>query len=223
MDTHTHSGNDGSSFIYNTPIRLKPGNHFHTGMVSFEEPYNVQNSTEVASAGLVVGDDQTTDDGLNTAQFLLTFRNDQASNVTSASGPIYSGTDAVVSGTSVSTTSFNFVTNELAGMILIVVDSSNNSEGAAIVSNTTNTITVDNAFTITGAGNSFLVFNPVYLGFSTSPWKRAYVMEGTDGGIRFGLGTTNNGQNGLLYMGANGKLYWRGKGGTAYEVDLVGD
>jgi hypothetical protein len=57
------------------------------------------------------------------------------------------------------------------------------------------------------------------MGSADTPFQRFYTQEGTGGGIRFGVGTTNGGQNGLAYMDVTGDIYWRNKIGASTKLN----
>ena len=57
------------------------------------------------------------------------------------------------------------------------------------------------------------------MGSAQTIFQRFYTQEGTAGGIRFGVGATAGGQNGLLYSDATGDLYWRDKAGTSVKLN----
>lgn len=121
--------------------------------------------------------------------------------------------------TTITINNFNFKTNELAGGLISIYNSSNvYIETRVISSNTSNVITVSSAWGSSTSNGLFFIYTPVYLGSADNIFQRFYTQEGEGGGIRFGMGTTNGGQNGLLYMNSVGDLYWRNKGGTAINL-----
>lgn len=124
-------------------------------------------------------------------------------------------------GTTVTIDGYNFTTNELAGAYINIYNSSGTLvETQTIASNTSTVITISGTWGATTSSATFLIYKPVLFGQSDIIFERVYVAEGTsDGGIRFGVGPTNGGQNGLLYMDATGDLYWRNKGGTSTKLN----
>lgn len=132
-------------------------------------------------------------------------------------------------GNSISTTSggstvtilgFNFITNELANTFIVITNSSGVIvETKTIASNTSTIITISGTWLNTTAGASFVIYRPVNIGDQTFIINRVYVGEDTGAGIRFGVGPTNGGQNGLLYMDTTGDLYWRDKAGTSTKLN----
>jgi len=115
---------------------------------------------------------------------------------------------------------YNFATNSLAGAIINIFDSSRTFvESAIIASNTSTVVTITGTWGSTITNGYYQIAQPVYLGSADTPWQRSYVMEDTTGGLRFGIGATANGQNGLLYMNATGDLYWRNKSGTSTKLN----
>lgn len=150
----------------------------------------------------------------------------------SKTGFINSYTGTVVSslaGTSITTTAagntvtingFDFTTNELAGQLINIYNSSGAFvESQTIASNTGTVITISGTWSASTSGGTFFIYTPVYLGSAESIWQRFYTQEGTSGGIRFGVGPTAGGQNGLLYMDSAGDLYWRTKAGVSFKLN----
>lgn len=125
-------------------------------------------------------------------------------------------------GSTVTIDGYNFTTNELAGGLINIVNSAGTFvECKTIASNTSNVITISGTWGASTAGGTFLIYTPVYLGSEEQIWQRFYTQEGTSGGIRFGVGPTSGGQNGLLYMDSVGDLYWRDKSGTAIQLNVI--
>lgn len=123
-------------------------------------------------------------------------------------------------GNTVTISGFNFTTNELAGALINIIDSSGALvETRTIASNTTDTITISGTWGASTSGGTFVIYSPLYFGSSQYIFQRGYFQEGTGGGVRFGVGPTAGGQNGLLYMDATGDLYWRNKSGTSTKLN----
>jgi hypothetical protein len=124
-------------------------------------------------------------------------------------------------GNTITISGFNFATNELADAYINISNSSKVLvETRKIVSNTATVITIDGTWAASTSNAIFGIYKPVYLGSAENNWQRIYTTEGTDGGLRFGIGATNeNNQNGLLYMDSAGDLYWRNKAGTAVKLN----
>lgn len=148
------------------------------------------------------------------------------SYVTATRNPLvvsYSTTDVDVTaaGNTVTLTGYDFTTNELAGAYINIYDSSMVLiETQVIASNTSSVITIVGTWLNTTSNGFFDIYVPVFIGRTSAIWRRLYVEEGTSsGGVRFGVGPTANGQNGLLYMDATGDLYWRDKAGTATKLN----
>lgn len=228
MLNHTHTGQDGSNYLYNESIKLKPGSFFNTGKAALAESSN--EDTQVA--GLVVGDSADVEGTLNTAkgaQFTIEHQKstDGSTNQTfiySYRNPVYIGTSGSVSsgGTTLSQNEFAWTTNELDGAYVIAYDSANPGQFDVfeIASNTSSTITITGGtWTFTDSSGAWTVFVPVYLGSADYPYRRLYTMNGTAGGVRFGPGDTAGGQNGLLYMDSAGDIYWRNKSGTSTKLN----
>lgn len=222
--THTHSGNDGSDYVYNNNTQLKPGQQIAVGRITLTEASNILSDPTRMAGGIVMGDDNNASDGSNNAQVVLDFNpTNDTTNFTGSCSPIFVGSDGLIvsGGSTMTTNAYKFRDNSLAGLIISVTDpTTGDSEGFEILSNTQNTVTVDGSWSMTLPSNGgYFIQTPVYLGFSLTPWRRIYAMEGTTGGLRFGLGTTNNGQNGMLYMNSAGDLFWRDKGGTSTQLN----
>lgn len=132
------------------------------------------------------------------------------------------GTTVSVSsgGSSVTIDGYAFATNELAGGVIWIQDSGGNYlEAHLIASNTATSVTITGTWANTASGCTFGIYRPVYFGTAETILQRIYVQESTAGGIRFGMGPTAGGQNGLLYMDAAGDLYWRSKAGTSTKLN----
>jgi len=125
-------------------------------------------------------------------------------------------------GNTITISGFNFTTNELAGEVINISNSSGTFiESRVIASNTSTVITITGTWGASTSNANFGIFSPVFLGSAETIWQRFYTQEGTDGGIRFGMGVTAGAlnQNGLLYMDATGDLYWRNKSGTSTKLN----
>jgi hypothetical protein len=138
---------------------------------------------------------------------------------------------ASMENTSISTTSggntvtingYNFIEDELADALINIYNSSGTLiETRVIASNTATAITITGTWGASTSSATFNIYKPVYLGSADWQFQRAYVGEGTAGGLRFGVGVTDGAldQNGLLYMDATGDLYWRPKTGAAVKLN----
>ncbi len=124
-------------------------------------------------------------------------------------------------GNTVTIAGYNFATDKLAGAYINIYDSNTLLiETQQIVSNTSTVITIAGTWLASTNPATFDIYVPVFLGRTQAIWRRLYVEEGSSvGGVRFGAGSTNNSQNGLLYMDAAGDLYWRDKGGTSTKLN----
>jgi hypothetical protein len=234
VSTHTHGGLDGSKQFYNDPIVLKSGIGISSGKYQFIDVEDLVNNRTIG--GLVVGDGAkgsgTVDTAQETSQFFIEhYYGTLNTFIESFRTPLYDGVDngnITSGGTTMSQTKFSWATDELAGAYVIVYDSANTATVSPpaefdvyeIASNTATTLTITGGtWTFTDASANFTVFMPVYLGSANFPFRRLYTMEGTGSGIRFGVGDTAGGQNGLLYMDATGDLYWRPKTGAAVKLN----
>lgn len=118
---------------------------------------------------------------------------------------------ATISGSTITDNKFKFETNELISNPnrTYVCNIYNDAEfiGAYnVTSNTNNTITLDGSPNVSGKFGYALVAT-LYLGFSDIPFQRVYVNNGLAGGIRFGIGPTGQGGNGLLYTNGNNLIF----------------
>lgn len=130
--------------------------------------------------------------------------------------------DTTAGGNTVTISGFGFTTNELAGALINILDSSGALvECQTITSNTATVITITGTWKASTTGGTFGIYVPVFFGSADTIWQRFYTQEGTGGGIRFGVGVTAGAlnQNGLLYMDATGDLYWRNKSGTSTKLN----
>lgn len=154
--------------------------------------------------------------------------------------PVYvdrtNGTSDVTSaGTTLTDTDKNWATNELAGAMVHIYDSSGVLQFARqIASNTSTVITIDSTWPATVTGGKYLVSMPIYFGAASYPWRMGYfggndISSGGTGAqrqlLRFGYGTTGGTETRGLYFGTGspesvvtantGSLYLRTNGGTS--------
>lgn len=121
-------------------------------------------------------------------------------------------TSTTSGGTTITLTGFNFTTDELTGGLINIYNSSGTHiETQTIASNTSTVVTISGTWLASTSNATVFILRPMFLGSAEAIWQRAYVQEGESGGVRFGVGPTDGGQNGLLYMDASGDLYWRNK------------
>jgi hypothetical protein len=235
---HMHGGNDGSEQLYNNTISLKSGIGISSGKFQFIDAETPVSDTDsrisTIIGGLVLGDGSkgsgTSNSAQNTTQFLIE-HHPLSNGITNDTfiqayrSPFYAGKNGNISsgGTTLSQNEYNWTTNELDGAYVLVVDSANPTQFDVyeIASNTSSTITITGGtWTFTNSSALFTVFMPVYLGSANYPYRRIYTDDGIGGGIRFGVGDTNGGQNALLYTdGAS--LKFRKKDGTVTTVTVV--
>jgi hypothetical protein len=164
-------------------------------------------------------------------QMVLTHIPNQASKfsfLTAERNPLFlsfenTSISTTAAGNTVTIVGFNFVTNELAGAYIDIFDSTGVLiETQTIASNTAIVVTIVGTWLATTTG-TFKIYTPVFLGRTDTIFRRLYVEEGlATGGVRFGVGSTNNTQNGLLYMDAAGDLYWRDKAGVSHLISSGG-
>lgn len=235
LKSHTHSGEDGSNKFFQNSIRLNPGSSFIVGNTSLDGATQVIEEGTIYIASVNAGRDAKSS-GIqskieDTSILQMEHRNwsnntTKDSLITGIRTPYYTGQCSVTSGSPTLTQStFAWETDALVGSgdgaFVIVFDTDNPGQfdGWEITANGANTLTVSSNFTFTDESALFVIFQPIYLGFSTTPFRRLYVMDGSPGGIRFGLGDTNGGQNGLLYMDGQ-DLKWRKPDGTVTTVTV---
>ncbi len=146
--------------------------------------------------------------------FITAFRKPLATNF---NGTVVATT---IGGTTVTINGFNFTTNELTGALIDIFNNSGTLvETQTIASNTATVITISATWLASTTNAFFRIYVPVFCGEAGTIWQRFYTQEGTGGGIRFGVGTTAGGQNGLLYSDATGDLYWRNKAGVSTKLN----
>lgn len=123
-------------------------------------------------------------------------------------------------GNTVTIAGYAFATDELAGGLINIFNSSGTFiESQTIASNTATVVTISGTWLASTSNATFFIYIPVFFGSADTIYQRLYTQEGTAGGIRFGVGPTAGGQNGLLYMDATGDIYWRNKGGTSTKLN----
>lgn len=229
LRTHGHEGptNDGTKKL-EREINLLPGESMGVGDVAAFSGASEVGASDRTLAIVGTGRDTNAKDGLNNSQIYIEhqYSTDGSTNQTFFQGirsPIYvSSTGYIVSGAStLSQVDYTWVTDSLVGAYVAV----NSADGTTfeeyiITANTENTLTISGSWSFSGAGLSFTIFIPIYLGSATFPWRRIYTGDLTTGGIRFGYGPTAGGQNGLLYMDAvnNGGLGFRNKAGSIFAI-----
>lgn len=226
---HNHTITDGTSILRKN-ITLDPDQGLsvgYTAMVSQLNNYdgNVDEyvGSQVVGPGLGVSLSNRTD-GMQ--QTFLHYPNQTDSFLVGFRKPaIFAFQNTTISvtmgGNTVTISGFNFVTNELAGALINIYDSSGNLvETQTIASNTATVVTIVDTWLNSTANGIFFIARPYFVGSSEYIYQRFYTQEGTSGGIRFGVGPTNGGQNGLLYMDAAGALWWRDKAGVSTPVFL---
>jgi len=235
IPSHLHNGKDSPLITTvdlptQTPIKLGLGAIISTSN-SFRKLVAYGSTSEQIQTSIAAGTGQagTVDITTPNMQFNLLHQPQNTNNqsfINSVRPPIY-GTPQ---GTTVSTTAggntitisnYGFVVNSLANALINILDSSGTLvETQTIASNTSSVITISGTWLYSTSGGTFFIFQPVFMGSADTPFQRFYTQEGTGAGIRFGVGVTNGGQNGLLYMNATGDLYWRDKAGTSTKVFL---
>jgi hypothetical protein len=233
VQAHEHNGVDTN---YITAVNLQTGTPVKLGMgaivsTSNSAEYLPGTVNEQIQTSIVSGKDMTgatlASSGDN-LQLNLLHQPQNASNqsfINAIRPPIYasippSTISATLGGNTVTISDYLFQTDELANALMNVFDSSGTFlETQVISSNTSSVITIASTWLHNVVGGTYEIFQPVFLGSADFPWQRFYTCEGTGAGIRFGVGPTANGQNGLLYMNAAGDLYWRNKSGASTKLN----
>ncbi len=219
---HQHTLADGTSILRNN-ITLDPDQGISVGYMALEGLLsNYGKTTEqyegIQAVGPGLGITNTNKSDAMEQSFLH-YPNavDKHSFLVGSRKPIvvpYENTSISVTaaGNTITIVGYNFVTNELAGALINIYDASGNFvETQTIASNTATVITIVGTWINTTAGGTFFIGMPYFMGSAEYIYHRFYTQEGEIGGIRFGVGPTNEGQNGLLFMDILGDLYWRGK------------
>ena len=236
FESHQHSGRD-SSMTIDKEINLKSGVPIklgNGGLIAYStadlSTITPGSTSEQTVLGLVAGKDMAGGVGYSTKNMQMQFQHypqstSNQSFLTMARPPLLGNIPGLTisvtaAGNTVTINGYNFTTNELAGALIVIYSSAGALvEVQTIASNTSNVITISGTWGASTSGGTFFIYVPVYLGSAETIFQRGYFQEGTAGGIRLGVGVTNGGQNGLLYMDATGDLYWRDKAGTSVKLN----
>jgi hypothetical protein len=227
-EKHQHSPEDGTNILRKN-IELDIGQWMQVGLNSQGTVNDGAASGQIQHAfsvgkddgrrGVVTKADIMQVDYLHQPSTALSFIIGRRTPVVS-SGADGSKISVSAAGNTVTINGFNFTTNELANALINIY----NSSGAyvctrTITSNTSTVVTITGTWGTTVSGGTFDIYRPVYFGAAEYIWQRFYAQEGTAGGVRFGVGATAGGENGLLYMDATGNLYYRNKAGTSIKLN----
>ena len=228
IPAHSHNGTDAPLI---TAVTLPAGTPIKLGLGGIISVSNGQTGTaKQIQTGIFSGEDQDGTVGTTggNLQLNLLHQPNNTSNqsfITASRPPQYitiPGTTISVTaaGNTVTVSGYGFDTNILTGALINIFNSSGSLvETQTIASNTATVITISGTWINTTNNGLFLIYQPVFFGSAEQPYQRFYTQEGTGAGIRFGVGTTNGGQNGLLYMDAAGDLYWRNKAGALTKLN----
>lgn len=104
--------------------------------------------------------------------------------------------------------------NSKKGYCLVLRLTNGNDYASTIASNTKISLTLDSAIPASGDVYESIICKTTYLGSSIAPFRRIYTSPGENGGVRFGWGTTGNGQNGLIFMDTDGSLKYKKPDGS---------
>lgn len=227
---HTHNNTDSPliseiSLSAGTPIKFGLG-----AMISTSNKEAIGSTSEQIQTSIASGKDIGGTIGYtsNNLQLNLLHQPQNSSNqsfITAFRPPYYitiPGTTISVTaaGNTVTTSGYGFDTNVLTNSLINIYDSTGALvETQTIASNTATVITISGTWVNTTNNGIFLIYQPVFFGSADTIYQRFYTQEGTGAGIRFGVGTTNGGQNGLLYMDSAGDLYWRNKAGASTKLN----
>ena len=223
LTRHNHTGRDGSSRLnYTQDI-----DSLEEYRVGYAASFSGTTITGPASVAIVqAGRDNNLIKGYRNSQVLLqhldsTDDSTRLSFLLGARYPSYSGVlgNVTSGGSTLTQSEYSWDTDALVGSRIFITDSGGNFETRTITSNTATVATISGTWGTTVTNGVWGVVTYVYLGAAQYPWQRAYVAEDTAGGVRFGDGETNGGDNGLLYMDATGDLYWRNKAGTPTKLN----
>lgn len=226
---HTHNGSDSLLIATvdlpaGTPIKLGLGGMLSVANNKATDATNYQIQTSIVAGSDQTGAASTTTDNL---QLNLLHQPNNVNNqsfITAFRPPVYAnlpGTTitTTMGGNTVTTSGYGFVTNSLVNALINIINASGTLiETQTIVSNTDTIITIAGTWLASTVAGTLGILQPVFLGAADTPYQRLYAREGTGGGLRLGVGPTNGGQNGLLYMDSSGNLYWRNEAGSSTQL-----
>lgn len=231
---HQHSGTDGSGII-DKELRLKSGTPIKLGNGGILAYTNADLNTispgsvsEQTVLSLVAGKDMDGSIGTTTGNMQFNFQHfpqGTQSFFTAVRPPVYtnipgSTVSTTLGGNTITINGYNFTTNSLTGALIVISNSAGTLiETQTIASNTDTVITITGTWLASTSSATFLIYVPCFMGSAQTIFQRFYTAEGTGGGIRFGVGVTNGGQNGLAYMDSTGDLYWRDKAGASTKLN----
>lgn len=198
--------------LNNNDLKIDSGRKFITGPAMFT---NGVDTPEATSAIISTGRDRTLSSGVENTQVTLLRVEGAQSFFYGLGGNIVNGSDgSFSSGGSVLSSSLlsSIEDNSLVGTFVTVIISTGSAISYQITANSGNSITVNSSFPETNRKVQFLIFDPINLGGWEYPWRRLYVFNGSGGGIQFGGGTPQNGQNGLLYDNGTNLIYRKPNG-----------
>lgn len=224
---HIHNGEDGTNTITGD-LRLHKDRTIKLADCEIAQLVRgINTSGETNMFAIAVGRDPRSGIASNSENAQFNIVHQPQSTISYISGirpPLYINSTVISTtsgGSTITFTGANFVVNDLAGASVNIYDSTGALvEMQTIASNTATVITISSTWLNTTTGGTAEVLFPMYLGISNYPWQRGYVMDGSGGGIRFGGGATNNGQNALLYTDGT-SLKFRKKDGTVTTVTVV--
>jgi len=169
-----------------------------------EDPIGTVSDVTTEDSTLIF-EHQPTTTGTTNQSFLFGFRPPSAQTGGSNTVTVTSGASTLTDATK------TWTTNELAGAIVEVYDSSLAFKFARqIASNTSTIITIDGTWSATVTGGYYVVYMPIYLGSADYPWRQGYFggQDVSSGGtgiqrrvLRFGYGTTTGADVIGVYFG----------------------
>lgn len=212
---------------------------------------SIDTASEVNSLAIVAGRDRGSPAGgakenSNNSQIFLQHQNGTygGTNQTFLFGyrpPLFlnftdtSGITATSGASTLTDSTQNWTTNELAGAQLLVYSSAGAFQySRQIASNTATVITIDGTFPATVSNSKYTVLMPVYLGAADYPWRQGYfggqdVSSGGTGAqrrvLRFGYGASSGADVIGIFFGTGspenvvtanvGSLFLRSDGGAS--------
>jgi len=212
LHEHTHNGRDGS-LTFRETVELPTGKSFDSGTSGWLGYQGNDQFSMTFATGPEIRDGVS--DYSKNSQMSITHQDTSLGGRTFVEGlrsPLFSGTDGELSASTTFTQArFDFVSTEfdlLDDIYLVVYDIDGTFESRIISTLTRKSLVVTSAFTISGTGLTWFIYQPLYFGSAERPWKRLYTHEDSGGGVRFGTGVTATAGNALLYF-KSGKLIIR--------------
>lgn len=244
--SHEHNGNDGTIKIKEVQGISKTGDAVEIGSGVLGQVEVQNGSTLQQSLVMSVGVDKTIkyqnvqSKDIDNSTIQLSLIKDSTipglptynSVLLGASRPIYNNTgkSITVGGNTISDSSFNWQTNELAGSYIAIYNSNLEAQFVRqIASNTSSTITIDGTWSSSVSNCIYTTFSPVILGDGAARWLKLSIIgqdisSGGTGAQRLGIGMGLLGSAIGIYYGTGspegivsalqGSIYLRTDGGS---------